>query len=271
MFKQKIDKELESKKKSEEADVMGHNAVKQVKLLTQGDAIEDMRILTALGSDHQLVAAQNEFGKKIELEKMDEDYDGAVYTIDQIRSLALKYNLRFLSSKRYTGHMDVQVVAKIKAFAETAKVEMDNYEVGRKFFILAPEQLFQLDDKVILRTRDIDPIMFYKIDDIHYKLIHKWGVDFSVLRLVSGFKWMGWWNHFLVNMLVMLPFAAAFWGLVLSSSFLEYHTAWSSVSILLTGIVYGWMTGIPMLDELDVEEEYFSPSKWNSDHKIRRR
>lgn len=179
-----IEKELQKGKEAflaKENDVM-----KEVKLLLNSEDIEDLRISNALGKNHSLARAQEKIGKQIEFEKLEGSFAGNVFHIDDIKKLCLNYRMRFLQSKHFAGHLDVVAIQKLKEFAKTTKVGLDTYSLEGKYFILAPSELFKLDEKRLPRI-SFDPAMFYQIDATHYRLIHKWGKDFTLLRLIKGF------------------------------------------------------------------------------------
>ena len=54
--------------------------------------------------------------------------------------------------------------------------------------------------------RELDPVLFYKIDDQHYRLIHKWGNDFTVLRRIKGYVYDNVDNYSRTMKLVSLTF-----------------------------------------------------------------
>lgn len=113
-----------------------------------------------------------------------------IYHISQIEKLANKYALRFLPSNLYVGSIDAELPSKISQFeiAYNIKMTPDNC------FILAPAESFQL--KV-----PKDPLLFYEIDENHFYLIHKWGNDLNIFRMLKT-KFIYWF--------VLLPFTLLF-------------------------------------------------------------
>ena len=147
-----------------------------------------------------------------QLENLENEYEGKVYKIEQIEKLCVDYRLRFLQSKYYTGSYDVQVAAKIKEFAVSTNSPIDDYTLGRRFYMLAPEEMFQLQNEKYVSKSDLrrqaDPAIFFQIDERHYRLIHKWGEDFTIFRLIKGFRWKSWWSHQWFNTVMLLPIVA---------------------------------------------------------------
>jgi hypothetical protein len=261
-----LDKELKEKKQAIDKVLDANTALQEIKLLMNGDSQEDLRIANGLGKQHTIVKAQNEIGKKLELEKLDDSFDGAVYTIDQIKALAIRYNLRFLSSQLFTSTIEVQAIAKIKEFAKKTNTSIDDYLIQKKFFILAPEKCFELVEDKLPKTKYPDPALFYKIDETHYKLIHKWGVDFSVTRLLQGFKWSSAGNWFLHRLGISFPIAALILSLVTSGMFpiiypLAYWSAVTGITLVYSCIAY---RGVILDGDGDRIEKLFGPAKWNT-------
>lgn len=180
---------LKELNKSKKAMLQEENEIlSSVKLLMDSDAAEDLRISNALGSNHSLARAQVMVGKKIELENLDKGYGGNVFKIEDIKRLCIKYHLRFLKTQHFAGHLDIEVFAKLKEFAKETSIQITDGNLERKFYILAPDESFNLNSERLPRVSD-DPAIFYKIDEDHYRLIHKWGADFTPMRYVKGLFW----------------------------------------------------------------------------------
>jgi len=267
MLKVSLKDELASSKKSASNEVDENSAIKEIKLLMEGDAAEDMRIARGLGRNHSLIVAQDTLGNKLEFEKLDGEYAGDVFTKEQIKYLAIKYNLRFLNTQYFCGNMDIQVIAKIKEFASKTNTNISDATLDRRFFILAPEQQFSLEKEVRLRKKDLDPIMFYQIDEQHYRLIHKWGVDFSIFRLISGMKWGSYRGFLKIAFLENLPFVTTIVTLLSSSTFKYEYTAayWTFISVV--SFIIALIRSSKFTDEGIIDSDFFSPKKWNS-HKL---
>jgi len=183
-----IKSELVTTKTKQKSSFDEDSAVKHVLLLENRETQEDLRIAMALGSHHNIARAQDKKGKMLELEHLDEKYVGNVFTLEQIRKLAEKYDMRFLQSKYYCGEIDLEVISKLKQFSKDAGVEINDANLKYNFYILAPETCFHLNTVVKLKNPP-DPAMFYKIDNDHYRLIHQWGADFNIFNRIKGLLW----------------------------------------------------------------------------------
>lgn len=129
-----------------------------------------------------------------------------VFHISQIESLCKKYYLRFLPSAFFNGSIDSSLPDKIATFEATYGVKCKSVVTQRRWvypdeekvnntFIAAPASSFKLEE------RPKDPLLFYKINDEYYYLIHKWGNDLSIVRRFYNFlssKWLVWFLTALV-------------------------------------------------------------------------
>lgn len=267
MHKVKIEKELESQKKEQAQGLESSKAISDVKLLLAGEEQEDLRIMQSVGSKSTVMRAQQERGNLIALEKLDKEYAGNVYTVDAIQKLCIKYRLRFLSSRLYCGDMDIEVAAKIKEFAKATNTNIDDWTLQTRFFIMAPPSSFKLTKVKFEKTpRPVDPLIFYKISDDNYKLIHKWGNDFSILRALLGFRWESLENYWLTNLFLLLPVATLLWAMVLPAAGMLSYPVLSSIAIMLTSALGALFFNHNVTDKnwFDEGRGWFSHDSWNS-------
>lgn len=128
-----------------------------------------------------------------------------VFHVSQIEKLCNQYYLRFLPAALFKGAIDKELPSKISQFEMAYNVECYSTENSNGWegslytpfrddennithmkakrnntYIMAPKQSFKLEE------RPKDPLLFYKINDEYYYLIHKWGNDLSVFRRVRG-------------------------------------------------------------------------------------
>ena len=106
-------------------------------------------------------------GKSISLIPDDEE---RIFTIEQIRSICIRYRLRFLDSKYFKAEFPYEAVSKIKAFENRYEVRIETFR------IVAPDRLFDLENI------NKDPLLFAELSDGRYYLIHKWGNDMKWTR-----------------------------------------------------------------------------------------
>ena len=265
-----IEKELQ-KKSIEDKQKLQIDPINEVKLLLQGDSIEEARILRGLSNDSNFARIERVHGQQIELENLENKYQGDVFTSEQIKALAVDYHLRFLPAGYFTGAFDIEVASKIKQFGKDTLSVTDNYSLSRRYFVLAPPEMFKLQDKQYISKKQLDPAIFYQIDNDHYRLIHKWGNDFTVLRYLEGFKWKSYWSYTLFHFMLVLPVVSALLAVIAGVTIIsDYPVLFSIGSLILSYLVtyvgFSWDKS----DEGTILDEFFTPSNWNSSDKLKR-
>jgi len=101
-----------------------------------------------------------------------------IFSIDDIKTICVNYRLRFLDSKYFKmEELPYDAVIAVK------KLEKHLGEEVKHLKIMGAARFFKLEDS------NKDPLLFARIDDTNYYLIHKWGKD------------LAWYNK-----LLMFPF-----------------------------------------------------------------
>jgi hypothetical protein len=95
-----------------------------------------------------------------------------VFHISQIKGICNRFRLRFLPTKYYKGIIDSELPNRITNFEVAYSTKCTSHNT----MIVAPVESFELQKK------PKDPLMFYRINDEYYYLIHKWGNDLSLKR-----------------------------------------------------------------------------------------
>lgn len=94
----------------------------------------------------------------------------SIFSVDDIRKTCIQYRLRFLDSKKFKGEIPYEAILKLKALEKEHGVAMSEFK------IMAPDSRFQLEDC------DKDPLLFVKLSDRYYYLVHQWGGDLAWYR-----------------------------------------------------------------------------------------
>lgn len=268
-MKVSIEKQLE-KSKGNEIKKFNVDPINEVKLLLNGDETEDLRILRGLSNNSQFAKIETLHGKQLELEKLEGLYEGKVFTRNQIKDLAVNYKLRFLRAKYYTGSFDREVAGKIKEFAKNTNSPVDNWSLQENYYILAPENNFNLKEKIHIYKKELDPAIFYKIDDNHFRLIHKWGSDFTILRLLNGFRWKNFMSHWLFNTAMVLPFMCLIFAVILPVAFVSsFPLLFCTITFIASVIVAHLVWGQAKIDDWDIIKGCFTPHNWDTDTKLK--
>jgi len=98
------------------------------------------------------------------------DASGELFSLEQIRAIAIRYDLRYLDSSKFKGNVPFTALQTIK------RREREMGEGFKAFRILAPGELFQLEDE------NADPLLFGHRSDGRHELIAQWGGDISAAR-----------------------------------------------------------------------------------------
>ncbi len=99
---------------------------------------------------------------------------GRVYALATIRSVCIKYRLRFLDSGLFKGEIPSQAIHSIRELERMAEGPIISYKM------MAPADRFRLCDS------EVDPLLFVPLGNDRYYLVHKWGRDLSPWRRLHG-------------------------------------------------------------------------------------
>lgn len=169
-----------------------------------------------------------------------------VFHISQIETLCKKYHLKFLPSIYYSGTIDKHLPGKISQFeiaynarcnpwtykpVDEYSPRRGSYATGGDTFVAAPANSFALEE------RPKDPLMFYKINESYYYLIHKWGNDINIVRRLYSF-FSRVWVCFLTLALPLVSFAV--YAFIKASRFpteSAENIAWSIPAVICCALV----------------------------------
>jgi len=280
MFKIALDKELKKIQREEEASQEA--LLGEAKALLDGNAEKELALLKKMSPSSRSQVNIGLHEKVLNMGVLREKYQGEVYTKDQIKDLAIKYCLRFLNAGLFKGSFDAETGLKLSKFIETQDLtfkENGPDSIGQRFFILAPEESFNLtkknhtyaSERRAIERRLKDPILFYKVPghDLYVK-IHKWGEDFTVFRYIEGLRNKTFWGRLLFHTFALLPVTAAFtvWLFELEAVFKAPLLAIAFsffISFVFSYFKWSFLTH----DEGKQVDLFFSPKNWNSEETLR--
>jgi len=213
-LKETLEKTNEKSKKEQDA-LLALSGLGEIKGLLAYDSQRDAEIISSLGINSVNATLNEVKAKSIELEKAEKFYEQTVFEEEQIKTLCLDYNLKFLPTSLFIGAFSVEVAAKIKNLEKTItksripemaakrnltieeyletddskrEFNFDTHQLKTKFFIMAPGKMFNLEKRPKpAKIVDYDPILFYKTEENKYVMVHKWGQDFTIFRAIKGF------------------------------------------------------------------------------------
>ncbi|MBK7382243.1 MAG: hypothetical protein IPI81_02750 [Flavobacteriales bacterium] len=93
-----------------------------------------------------------------------------VFSLASIRSLCIRYRLRFLEGAYFKGEIPGTAVRAIRALEERTSTPITSY------MVMAPASRFKLCDS------EVDPLLFVPLGNGLYYLVHKWGGDLAPWR-----------------------------------------------------------------------------------------
>ena len=183
---------------------------------------------------------------ELDISKLDED---KIFSVTTIQRVCLDYKLRFLDKDYYLDEIPYEAIIELKRIKKERSIEFDTFK------ILAPARKFKLKDELE------DPILFGRINDQEYYLIHKWGNDLSWYKKISAFPFRN------INCLIFsILIFSLITGFIVPNNLLsnvegiEYLNIYRALSsfwifVFTTSIVlYYWM----------ISKADFSEHVWNS-------
>jgi hypothetical protein len=120
----------------------------------------------------------------LDINTLDESDNVNLFTIKEIKTICLKYNLRFLDSSYFKAPFPYDAISKIKAFEEKYNVKIKTFKV------VAPAEVFKLEDC------NKDPLLFAQLADNRYYLIHQWGNDLAWYRALISYPIKSVYSYF---------------------------------------------------------------------------
>lgn len=242
-----IEKELDKQVKTSKEN-SGIDVVFEVNQILNNSAKKDLNLLK--------LVSPNSDNKELNRYIYETKYNQKIYHIDEIKNIAIDYRLKFLLSIYYTGKFDNQTVLKIK----NSGLPTDSFSLGCKYYILAPQELFNVRKVKYKNIESLDPLLFYKIDENYFCLIHKWGNDFTLTRKIEGWKWKNFQNYtsFYIGLSVITS-VTIFYLFQLS----DYRFLFG-LTVLTTCCAY-FIKIRKKINRKDApNEEYFTPKRWNN-------
>jgi hypothetical protein len=186
--------ELEKSRESNIQEV--GKIVESSRLLLTANEQAERNVLANLGLDKNLQELEKLKGINLERGRFENSYETKVFTLEEIKEIACEYGLRFLHSSYFRGALDTNVAREIARFGKINGLDITQGMNGQsgdsaRFMMLAPEKEFSLINRE-KPARPVpaprDPALFYKVSDDKFALVHQWGNDFSIMRLVNSWR-----------------------------------------------------------------------------------
>lgn len=234
----------------------------QTKLLMQGSESEELRILRNLSKESELSRIEEKRGKGFEFDKHEMRFEGNVYEYEQIKKLAVDYNLKFLRVSEYKGSFDENVGKKILEFSDKFGTPKDEYSLGKRYYLLGPNEIFENGNSIFDTT---DRLLFFKIDEGYYRLIHKWGEKFSIIRSIQGFGYRNYFTYFTFILTFILPIVTLIMCLSVPLIFSLNYTYWFMLLVIILSSIISIIIVSNTHKTFFSEEHFTSLKKSNND------
>jgi hypothetical protein len=215
---------------------------------------DDIKALLKLKNNYQTRGASkirkalsNKNAPALPYEKvLTEKHTTNIFQLCEIQEICERYRLRFLDSKFFKGDIPEEAIHKIRALEDECKVYFNN------FYIMAPSSLFELEDA------QNDPLLFVRIADDKFYLIHKWGTDLSWTRKIICFPMRNWFS-FLGTVMVFSLLLSFF----IPSEIIKFDLRPWMLNILLTFHIFMFTAGA-LIFWGSVLQRNFSTAEWSS-------
>ncbi len=221
------------------------------------------KVLRDLGMSREIDEKADVMSKALLRKEFREKFGPGIVTLDEIQKVCLDYHLRLLPSDLYAGKTDKLLAGEVLNFCKK-----NNLTPNRAtFYVLAPPSLFRLtttEGKTWMqamreRAKDPDPVLFYRIDQEHYRIVHAWGNDFTLLRRLVAFPLRNEWTMAITAAMLMFTVlfcvASIFWYIKMPVAL-----TFGAVSTIC-GFIYGF-TG--RYETLSKNELSYSKYNWRS-------
>jgi hypothetical protein len=189
-------------------------------------------------------------GKGFDAIDIDEVDEKRLFSIEDIKSIAIKYRLRFLPSHLLKEEVPLQAVTDISKHQVLHRTTITNS------FILAPKAKFILSDC------DSDPLLFSRIGENHFYLVAQWGGDISTWR-----KILFWPMRNVKNAVTTIVCIALFFALVAPDQVLLSGTearVWPLRIMFFIQCLFITASIATMITFMRARN--FSTAEWNSPH-----
>jgi hypothetical protein len=214
------------------------NVMEEVHLLLQEEQKQDDLIRA------MVLSAMEE--RHVRIRGMDPE---RVFHRDSIRTMCIRYRLRFLPGGLFKGEIPNTAVQAIRSLERKVDGPL------RSFLVLAPPSRFKLCDN------EVDPLLFVPMGEGRYYLVHKWGKDLSWSRAM-----LNWPLRTPIHLMALVVLVAAVVALLVPTHLLNnapdamywsvqrsLFLVWSTL-VLASFTVFGWFAFFGQ----------FSTEAWNS-------
>ncbi len=162
---EKVNLEVELNKQRETyRRTEGDEVVSEFKSMFEADWERDGRLRSAMRTENISFELPGPEG-------LDEE---RIYNLESIRTICIKYRLRFLGTNLFRGEIPQPALTQIKRTENQLDISLES------FMIVAPAKMFRLEDA------NRDPLLFAPLSDGRFYLLARWGNDLSWHRALRA-------------------------------------------------------------------------------------
>ncbi|HNP98050.1 MAG TPA: hypothetical protein PKK99_03300 [Bacteroidia bacterium] len=218
---------------------------KQQRLLNEiYDILEDAKSTDEEILDRlQSTSAEKHLG--IRISEKDKD---RIFSIEEIKTICIRYRLRFLDSHYFRSEYPYEALVQIKQFEKDYRLKIGQFK------IIAPDHTFNLENI------NKDPLLFAQLNDQTFYLIHQWGEDLAWYKRIVLWPLQNFRTYLISLFLIATAFACILpssimniWGI--QSEF--YLRAWLTLHTFIGIFGLSLWIGISF-------DKSFSSMSWNS-------
>jgi hypothetical protein len=176
------------------------------------------------------------------------DDEAGIFSIEQIRQICIRYRLRFLPTHLFKAAFPYDAIIRIKQLERELETRIDDFR------IIAPSKAFDLENI------NQDPLLFARLADGKYYLIHNWGKDLKWYR-----RFLTWPLQNFKTYFITLWFLAGLLAFSIPSSVMHQLSTESEMFLRLWLTVHSFIAfmGITLWLALSYEKT-FSANNWES-------
>ncbi len=178
---------------------------------------------------------------------IDED-EKRVFRLTEIKTLCIRYRLRFLNTVHFKSEYPYAASAEIRAFEKKYNTKI------KEFYIAAPEHSFDLENI------NKDPLLFVGLGNDQYFLLHQWGKDLAWYKKITLWPLQSFRNCFISLWIAAILFSMLIPSGVIQATSFEgeiYLRLFLTVHFFIAFFVYTVWAGLTF-------DKTVSNKNWNS-------
>ncbi len=171
-----------------------------------------------------------------------------IFSIEEIRSVCIRYRLRFLDTSLFRSSYPYEAITAIKSFEKKYNTTVESFR------IVAPGRAFKLENI------NKDPLLFVPLSENSFYLIHQWGSNLTWYRRI-----LTWPFQNLKTLLISLLLCSFLFSFSLPSAIMNIINFQSEIFLRLWLAIHTFigLFGITLWLGISYEKT-FSSLNWNS-------